>query len=229
MEIVKGKITSYDERRGGFVVWVPYTDHERMTKRAYASVMVELPDGRAISPEQRRKIYALIAEISEWNGEPPEYTKMMMKWWFKAYKDDDLRHGLSFSDCDMTTAREFISFLIDFIFEHDIPVRVPLITLCDDIERYVYAALMNKRCAICGKPAELHHVDAIGMGNDRKDIFQIGMRVLPLCREHHSEAHTRGVKWLIDEQRLSPLKLTEEIGRVYSLTRRNIQGDSNAG
>lgn len=30
----------------------------------------------------------------------------------------------------------------------------------------------------------------VGMGRDRTDIIHEGMEVLPLCREHHQEAHT---------------------------------------
>ena len=30
----------------------------------------------------------------------------------------------------------------------------------------------------------------VGMGRDRTDIIHEGLEVLPLCREHHREAHT---------------------------------------
>lgn len=48
----------------------------------------------------------------------------------------------------------------------------------------------DKKCCICGKVAELHHVDRVGMGRDREDILHEGMEALPLCRLHHTEAHT---------------------------------------
>jgi hypothetical protein len=48
------------------------------------------------------------------------------------------------------------------------------------------------------------------------------MRVLPLCRVHHDEAHTRGRAWLTDEQHLAAIPLTAEVGKVYGLTKKNL-------
>ena len=44
--------------------------------------------------------------------------------------------------------------------------------------------------SVCGAPADLHHIDRVGMGRDRTDMIHEGMEALPLCREHHREAHT---------------------------------------
>ena len=53
MEIAPGKIV--DVFDGGLVVFVPYGGMEKIIKRQYNEVQVGLPDGRRISPEQRRK------------------------------------------------------------------------------------------------------------------------------------------------------------------------------
>jgi len=50
-----------------------------------------------------------------------------------------------------------------------------------------------KKCIICGKHADIHHLDAIGMGNNRKGYDDSNSRKIGLCREHHSEAHAIGV------------------------------------
>ena len=224
MEIVAGKIVSFDEQ--GMYIHIPAgnINIERSILRKYEKVQVGLADGRTISPDQRRKAYALMAEIADYTGHMPEFLKRHMKQEFIAARQQDIARQLfSLSDCDMTTAREFISYLIDFILMHDIPSRVPLIELCEDINRYMYACLMNKKCAVCGKRAELHHFDAIGMGRDRKEVFQINMRVLPLCSEHHSEAHIKGKQYVLDNWHLVPIALTEEIGKKYGLTKKNLQ------
>ena len=57
---------------------------------------------------------------------------------------------------------------------------------------------------------------------ERTEILQIGMRVLPLCAKHHSEAHAKGRAWLMEDQHLHPIQLTKEIGKVYKLTKRNV-------
>ena len=62
----------------------------------------------------------------------------------------------------------------------------------DDIQDYVYACLMNKKCPVCGKKADLHHLDVIGMGRNRDEIIHEGLEVIPLCRDHHMEIHSIG-------------------------------------
>lgn len=62
--------------------------------------------------------------------------------------------------------------------------------MVDDVGDYIYSCLIAKKCCICGRRADLHHVDRVGMGRDRTDIVHEGMEALPLCREHHGQAHT---------------------------------------
>lgn len=216
MEIIRGKITGADEC--GITIFAPYSDIERMTLRKYSKVQIGLPDGRTISPEQRKKAHALINEIAEWMGEIPEYVKRLVKMEFIVNSLQSLEKELfSLSDCDVTTAREFITYLIDFMIEHDIPSKIPLYEQCEDIYRYVYSCALKKRCAISGRRAELHHVDTVGMGRDRDDIIHIGMRVLPLSREYHTLAHTKGNDWLLNEYHLEPITVDKQIAKVYKL------------
>ena len=216
MEIIRGKITGADEC--GITIFAPYSDIERMTLRKYSKVQIGLPDGRTISPEQRKKAHALINEIAEWMGEIPEYVKRLVKMEFIVNSLQSLEKELfSLSDCDVTTAREFITYLIDFMIEHDIPSKIPLYEQCEDIYRYVYSCALKKRCAISGRRAELHHVDIVGMGRDRDDIIHIGMRVLPLSREYHTLAHTKGNDWLLNEYHLEPITVDKQIAKVYKL------------
>lgn len=77
MEIAPGKIV--DVVDGGLVVFVPYGDMEKIIKRQYNEVQVGLPDGRRISPEQRRKAYALMREIGEFYGYEQSEIKDVMK------------------------------------------------------------------------------------------------------------------------------------------------------
>ena len=89
------------------------------------------------------------------------------------------------SQADVTQAREFINLLIDTCIEYGIATKMPLNEYSDDIKHYVRSCLKNKRCAVCGRPADLHHIDTVGIGRDRTQIDHHGMRCLPLCREHH--------------------------------------------
>ena len=220
MEIVSGKIVGYDERTGQLKILAPYTNYDRMAKREYESVEIGLPDGRRISPEQRMLAHVLIREVADWCGEMPECMKRLMKMEFIVNRLEGMEKELfSLSDCDMTTAREFITYLIEFIVLHEVPTKKPLAEQCEDIQRFVYFCLMNKRCCITHRRAglELHHVDAVGMGRNRNEITHIGMRALPLGSQFHKEVHNIGNEAFMARYHLEPVKVNEEIAKAYKL------------
>jgi len=43
----------------------------------------------------------------------------------------------------------------------------------------------------CGR-TDVHHVDVVGMGQDRKLVDHRDKRLIALCREHHQLAHNMG-------------------------------------
>ena len=206
-----------EERDNGLSIFVPFP-HDKKKPEGYQSVVgVELVDKRHISADQRKKAYVLISYIAAWWGYTPlEAMKEMLKLMFIG-EAETLRRTFSLSDCDMTTARLFITYLIDFCILHGVDVGEPLYQLSEDIPRYVWACLMNKRCAVCGRKAELHHVDAVGMGRNRKEICHVGMRALPLCREHHTEIHRTGQKDFLKRYFLEPVRIDERVAKVYRL------------
>ena len=210
------------EADGGAMVYVPYPAGQRKHEGCHESVGVEFVDKRRISAKQRKKAYVLISYIAAWWGYTPvEAMKEMLKLMFVG-EAETLRRSFSLSDCDMTTARMFITYLIDFCLLHGVDVGEPLYQLSEDIPRYVWACLMNKRCAVCGRKAELHHCNGsvIGMGRNRKEICHIGMRTLPLCREHHTEIHKIGQEDFLKRYILEPVRIDERIAKVYGLKAR---------
>lgn len=192
------------------------------------SVTVMWHDAREISPEQRRKAWVLISEVAAAYGYLSAADKKQlngdMKRKFLLERMDELTaeaiRKFSLSDVDMTTARLYIDFLVEFIVEHQIPTREPLAELAEDVEAYVYACCLNNTCAVCRKKGELHHVDRVGMGRNRDDICHIGMDALPLCREHHREAHDHGDAALMDKYHLLPITIDERIAKHYKLGKR---------
>ncbi len=115
MEIVQGRITGVTPE--GLTVFVPYRNTERYIQRAYDQVQVGLPDGRTISPEQRRKAYALLREIAQWSGDYLERVKASTKHDFmRDHLQGLCRELFSLSSCDMTTAREYIDYLTELVF-----------------------------------------------------------------------------------------------------------------
>ena len=197
---------------------------EQALRRGFLKVEIILWDGRRISPEQRRKCYALLGEIAEYTdgirtAEAVDEQKRLLKMEFMLKRMEATeRRMFSLSDCDMSTAREFITYLIDFIIANDIPTRVPLIDNCDDIAAYMYACTMHRKCAVCGKAADIHHCEGsrIGSGNDREKVHHLGREVLPLCRVHHTECHG-GEAEFISKYHLEPVKLDEQLCRKLKL------------
>lgn len=181
-------------------------------------VMVIWQDSRHITPEQRRKAWALMTEIAASQGQDKEDTYAEQRSAFTLKHLETLQDGLfHLSTATVTTARAFITMLVEIIIEYGIPTKEPLYGLCDDIHRYVYACLMNKKCAVCGRKTELHHVEAVGMGRNRREIDHIGMQALPLCREHHEEAHRIGNKAFMDIYHLESIAIDERIAKKYNL------------
>lgn len=158
-------------------------------KARYAEIHID--DGRTITSLQRRKAYATIRDISSWTGYLPEEQKEWLKY---LYIERTGNPYFSLSDCSMDTAREFINIILDYALEEGIPLLERGIERTDDIGRYLYSCIKNKRCAVCGRPGEIHHVDAIGAGRDRRYVDDSGYRKICLCREHHTAAHQRGMK-----------------------------------
>lgn len=177
------------------------------------SIELRLNDGRTISNEQRKKTFAIIRDIALWSGHEPEYLRSFLTWDFCRESNCDF---FSLSDVDMTTAKDFITYLIDFCFAWDVPTKDTLLNQTDDIGRYLYMCLEHRKCAICNKRAEVHHVDRVGMGRDREKIVHIGLKAIALCTEHHEEAHIRE-KELFEEFFVYGIKLDEYLCRCLNL------------
>jgi hypothetical protein len=182
---------------------------------AAAEVEVKVADGREISPKQRKKTYALLSDISEHIGEVLQRTKVLLKEMFIIETGAD---WFSLSDCDVTTARKFLQFIIEFCIEQGIPTTYSLLEDVPDIQAYVYACLVNKVCCICQKPgAEFHHCKCVGMGRNRKEICHLGEQGLPLCRIHHDEVHRKGQQTFEGYHHVCGVEADENIVRVYKL------------
>ncbi len=159
-------------------------------KRRVRNVFLQLNDGRILSIEQRKKIYATLRDISQYTGYTPEETKEVMKYVYITKTGCDY---FSLSDCSMSAARDFINTLIDFCLEHGVIASERLSDRTDDIDTYLYQCIRHKKCAICGRAGEIHHWDAIGMGHDRRRYDDTENRKICLCRMHHTIAHQKGV------------------------------------
>lgn len=223
-EHVAGLITDIDAD-GTLTINACVPSIDRALLRQYRECTIILQDERRITSRQRAAIYALLGEVDEYvNGirtdAGREEQKQLLKMEFMLKRMTDAeRRMFSLSDCSVTTARAFIDFLIEFIIANDIPVRFSLAEKAEDIGQYVYACLVHKKCAVCGRHADLHHVEGshVGSGFNREEVHHLGREALPLCREHHTECHSMPEAEFLEKYHLEPVKLDERLCKIYKL------------
>lgn len=144
-----------------------------------------------ITPEQRRKIFALIKDISIATGEDKEnLRKIVQDRFIQATEYEEF----SLSNCSKGLAKDFIEYLIVLAFELGVNFTEHPTKGMGDIEGYLQICIKTKKCCVCGEGAEIHHVDAIGMGRNRNLVDDGNNRKMALCREHHSEYHNIGIE-----------------------------------
>lgn len=219
VDTIKGRIVGYDERTGDVLIRARYEDYFTLCKREYKTCLVQFVDNRPLSDKQRRACYALIREISNYTGMGTDPTKEWMKLKFLA---EDLSQTadqiFSLSNAPMSLVCAFQRFLVRFILDWDIPCSFPLLNFVDDVQDYIYACLIAKKCCITGQPAQLHHVDRVGMGRDRTDILHEGLEALPLSPDKHQESHTMSDGEFFDKYHLpGGIVLDKTLCRIWHL------------
>lgn len=190
----KGEITALREKGSSIDIVINVKDYglaAAIKNKKVKGVSLCLADGRRITPEQRKKIYATLKDISNYTGYPPEEAKQIMKY---VYVEKTADEYFSLADCSVDTAKAFLNVLTDFCLEYGVVTTDMLTDRTDDIDTYLTQCIRHRKCAICGRNGEIHHWDAIGMGNDRKRYDDAMNRKICLCRMHHTIAHRKGVK-----------------------------------
>ena len=183
--MLTGRITAWDGQN--LTIQAAFNDTYIMEQRNPKECEVRLIDSRAINADQRKKAYALMRDISVHTGYSPKEIKEVMKYDFISHTGYP---EFSLSDVDLSTAREFIDHMVEFCLEYGVQCKDSLLDQAEDVGKYLYLCLYHKKCCVCGTDAEIHHVDAVGMGSDREEICHIGYRAMALCRIHHSKAHS---------------------------------------
>lgn len=122
--ITSANIVAYD----GYNLIVRPRDRigRELSQKQVNEVEIRIVDGREISAEQRRKIYAVIRDIAFWCGDNPEWIKEYFK--FNFCGEFGIKY-FSLADCEKSVARDFISYLIDFCFIRTSVQEIPCLML----------------------------------------------------------------------------------------------------
>ena len=205
------KVTLYDfEHRGEgtyFSCYVP----TRLNLNEFgnlASGDLLINDCRMISRAQQKKIYAMLGDISDYTGHHVEFLKSYMKSEYIAMYGGE---WFSLGYVDMTTARKFIEFILHVCFEWDVPLSDKTVVLAKEVNNYLYLCLKYRRCAVCGRYADIHHHEGlIGAGRNRAKHNHEESKFIALCRMHHTECHTIGHKTFENKYKLAAIKLNAQ-------------------
>lgn len=187
-------------------------------------VSLLITDSRKVTTKQRNFAYALMNDIAQadkggqWAGMPEQvysYFKLLF-----AYYYDDANFSLSTKAGNRDDANKFIDMLLKFCITQNIAIsKEPLKHLESDfIYKFEYLCLLEKKCVICGKKSDLHHLTGskVGIGNNRNKVNHLGRLVMALCRAHHDQWHHNEGE-LMSEYHLNGVKVDERLAKLYHL------------
>ncbi|KRN13441.1 hypothetical protein IV37_GL000162 [Fructilactobacillus fructivorans] len=180
-------------------------------------VEIDIADGRHITPDQRKKIFGLIGDFSEYTGFLKPESEAFLKYEFiETMKEPQY---FSMANCSVTLAKQFIDFIIGYFIDEDVPFKTKCFDEIQGNYGLVRKCVLHRDCIVCGKPgADIDHFKAVGMGRNRYKIDQRGMYVWSLCRKHHQERHQIGITDFAKKYQIKPIKLDDELIRQLGLT-----------
>lgn len=165
-----------------------------------------LSDPRKFSPKQRALYRALLNDIWNKTGQDTDSIHEVFK---EAYKCGFgyLISTKDTADTSIEQMNNLIELVIDFMFEYGIPFRKGYELLPRDESYFYYQCLKHRKCVVCGKPADICHVDTVGAGRNRRKIDHSEHRFYAGCRVHHSEEHTIGTQQFLNKYQIMSIKL----------------------
>jgi len=174
--------------------------------------VVELFDPDSITIEQRKHIYALFGDFSEYTGYTLESAESLFKVKFMHHEMLDELPSLATNQMTKTVASKFIEYLVIWFIQNEIPFRKDQIYLPRESSNYIFWATMTRHCVICGKEhADIHHAtNLVGRGGNRRTHDHWNSTFLALCREHHNEAHNLGLTEFMKKYLVKPIKLNKK-------------------
>ena len=150
-------------------------------------------DSRVITAPQRKFINALCRDIARYTGDTIDQVREDRKREFmELHQVPHFSTSELQANCSVEVASKFISYIVDFCLDNDIGLAESPLNYVDDIKHYLIKCLWTRKCALCGKKGQVHHVDAVGAGRNRKKIDHTKHRLMCLCDGHHDESHRQG-------------------------------------
>lgn len=172
--------------------------------------LIVFKDKRKLSDRQRAFYRALLNNIFKWCGEGTNELHEFFKeeYFLETGERISTKDNSKNSKSDMNKLLEIV---IDFMFEFDVPFAKGYELLPKEDNWYLYQCCKHRKCAICGKKSDIHHVNAVGMGSNRKKVDNRWREFLSVCRKHHVEVETIGNEAFFDKYKVKGIKLDEDL------------------
>ncbi len=215
------KIRKVEETDSGTYVILQIEDKVKDEILKYASSAafdseLFVDDRRRITTEQRKKIWATIDDIANYQGwmSSIELKDILVEEFCKERDIDTFSLSRRKDNAaSVLIAREFITYLIDFAIEWEVPLLDLAVNRTEEIDAYLYRCLITRTCAITGrKGADIHHVNysRVGMGRNRYKISHSGLELIALSREWHNKVHDQGEYYIFKKYKVYGIKLDKE-------------------
>lgn len=188
---------------------------------------INILDPRRFTSKQRRLYWSLLSDIYNWSGQGVNELHD----WFKQEYAIKYYELVSLSDESNNTVSDInklIDIVINFMFEYNVPFKKGYELLPKNEAYYLYACCIHRKCAVCGKSnSDIHHVDTVGMGNNRNKFNHLESRFICLCRNHHTEAHSVGLDEFLSKHHINTIRLDfnalNKLGMINSTIRNTLQ------
>lgn len=169
------------------------------------NISFRFEDNRMMSDKQRKLIFSLINDLSKFYGYDTYDQRKLEEFMFEmAYQ-----RNIDLGNCQKQDASAFIDLMIEQVMRDGVQLSSRYKYLLDDTN-YFYQCVKYRRCCVCGKDADIHHVRAVGMGMNRRYVDHSKYPLEALCRVHHTECHKIGQNSFDSKYKLTPVYLDIE-------------------
>lgn len=151
---------------------------------------IELHSKNQITVQQRKAIFGIVSDVANHTGYKKDEMERILKMEYLADSGED---HFSLSNVPKDKATDFIHYLVDFCTKNDFPIRLTTYDKIPKDDYLLHKLFISRKCLVCGKPADIHHIDTVGVGNNRNHIHNSGRHFMALCREHHTQFHKIGI------------------------------------
>lgn len=224
------------EEEGELKIYFPHDKNIQEIKEILEKVKngeVKVVRTDRLSIDQMKMIWAIFNDLGMLIGYTREEIRKELQTLYCIEKGID-HFSISPSkkdSCSKEIATDFISWLIDWSIKEGYNLIIHegkgqnrrtrgAREICPDINRYIIACLRAKVCAVCGKVgADLHHSENVSSIGGYEHCDGLKTPFMPLCREHHTLAHSIGQKEFEKRYHLNGVwlnpSLVMELKKVY--------------